>query len=245
MICETSTIRLDEALTRLGRLLEYPGHGQLDREGEAAARLLPENLPLTGFLASMALLNPDQREELYTATFDVTPRCVPYLSIHLFGEENFKRGEFMAALHHQYETRGFEIGGELPDHIGTVLRYAATLEDPERRELLEFCILGPLAKITGSLAEENPYRHLLAAADQVLRLAYPGIEPALSPVDQMRQHGAACPTVTATGCSCGPIVDGPNDNYADGAPASAGVLEGNDSPITPTEVGAPMQNATF
>ena len=242
MIPESSTARLDETLTRLGRLLEYPGHGHLDREGEAAARLLPENLALTGFLASMALLTPDQREELYTATFDVTPRCVPYLSIHLFGEENFKRGEFMAALHHQYETRGFGIGGELPDHIGTMLRYAATLEDPERRELLEFCILGPLGKITSSLSDENPYRHLLAAADQVLRAAYPGIEPALSPVEQMRQHGTDCPTVTPGGCSCGPIVDGPGDNDADGAPASADILEGNDFQTTPTKVSAPYAN---
>ena len=54
---------------------------------------------LARFAAGMSPLTTDEREELYTATFDVTPACVPYVSIHLFGEENFKRGEFMAALH--------------------------------------------------------------------------------------------------------------------------------------------------
>ncbi|MBN8458205.1 MAG: molecular chaperone TorD family protein [Verrucomicrobia bacterium] len=226
---------LPMALDLLGNLLRYPGpeFGDL----LAHARETIESLPLVAFSESIGSLTTDAREELYTATFDVTPRCVPYASIHLFGEENFKRGEFMAALHHQYETHGFDSNGELPDHIGNLLRYAATLEDPERRELVEFCILGPLGKISAALPEDNPYRHLLAAADQILRSAYPGIEPALSPIEQMRRHGAECPTVTATGCSCGPIEDG--------APASAGVLEGNDFPYTPTEVGAPMQTASF
>ena len=201
---------LKHTLTRLGRLLEYPRHGRLACSGEVPGL----------DLSALAALTPDQREELYTATFDVNPRCLPYLSIHLFGEENFKRGEFMAALHHQYETRGFDRGRELPDHIGTLLRYAATLEDPERRELAEFCILGPLGKLIAALDGDHPYRPLLVAADDALRAAYPGIEPALSPLEQMRQHGF-CPTASPGGCSCGPIVDGPGDRDARPAPVHA------------------------
>lgn len=220
---------LDTALAVLGRLLEYPGP---DFDGFLAhARDTVDSLALVAFCDTIAPLDHDQREELYTATFDVTPRCVPYASIHLFGEENFKRGEFMAALHQQYELAGFTTGGELPDHVAVLLGYAATLGESARRELVEFCLLGPLGKIAAALAEDHPYRFLLDAVDETLRAAYPGIQAALSPVEQMRQHGV-CPTVS-DGCHCGPIVDGPLD---DGAPASAGVTTQD----RPAEAGAPI-----
>lgn len=200
-----------EALSCLGRLLSYPSADFDEAIDEALATL--DSLPLLAFRSAIRELTWTQREELYTATFDVTPRCVPYLSIHLFGEENFKRGEFMAALNSQYEQSGFETEGELPDHIAILLRYAATLSDPARRELVEFCLLGPLAKITAALPDDHPYRLLLDTVDATLRGQYPGIEAPLSPLEQMRQHGL-CPTVS-DGCHCGPasapIIDGPGD----------------------------------
>jgi hypothetical protein len=79
----------------------------------------------------------------------------------------------------------------------SLLRYAATQEDPERRELAEFCILGPLGKLIAALDGNHPYRPLLVAADDALRAAYPGIEPAPSPLEQMRQHGVCPPPVPA------------------------------------------------
>jgi nitrate reductase delta subunit len=203
--------RHDAALALLGRLLTYP-RADFD-EILAQAQDALDSLPLLAFRGALATLSPDQREELYTATFDVTPRCVPYVSIHLFGEENFKRGEFMAALHSQYDQAGFDPGGELPDHLAILLGYAATLDEPARRELVEFCLLGPAAKIIQALPVGHPYRYLLDAVDETLRGRYPGIEAPLSPLEQMRQHGI-CPTVS-DGCNCGPvtsaIVDGPGD----------------------------------
>jgi hypothetical protein len=54
---------------------------------------------------------------------------------------------------------------------------------------------------------------VLDAIEETLRTAYPGIQAALSPVEQMRRHGI-CPTV-AEGCNCGPLaaamLDGPDD----------------------------------
>ena len=203
----------------LGRLLGYPG-ADFDSTLESALAAV-DSLHLVAFSKAIDALTQDVREELYTATFDVTPQCVPYASIHLFGEENFKRGEFMAALHSRFELLEFGTAGELPDHIAVLLRYASMLGESERRELLEFCLLGPLAKMTLMLAETHPYRFLLEAVDDVLRAHYPGLQPALSPLEQMRQHGI-CPTVS-DGCNCGPlpdaaartsvcIVDGPDDD---------------------------------
>jgi nitrate reductase molybdenum cofactor assembly chaperone len=200
-----------DSLAVLGRLLEYPGTDFDDLL--AHARESVDSPALVAFGQTISLLNPDEREELYTATFDVTPRCVPYASIHLFGEENFKRGEFMAALHSQYEQAAFDTCGELPDHLAVLLRYASTLGEPARRELVEFCMLHPLEKIIQSLPGDHPYFHLMNAVDETLRSHYPGIETPLSPLDQMRQHGI-CPTVS-DGCNCGPvstpIIDGPGD----------------------------------
>ena len=201
---------LPATLTALGCLLTYPGpdFDEILTQSQDAI----DSLPLLAFCNALRSLTADEREELYTATFDVTPRCVPYVSIHLFGEENFKRGEFMAALHSQYEQVGFVTGGELPDHLAILLRYAATLGEPARRELVEFCLLGPVGKIMDALPDEHPYRFLLEALDESLRAHYPGIEPPLSPLEQMRQHGI-CPTVS-DGCNCDPIVDGPLDDGA-------------------------------
>ena len=195
------TVALATNLDLLSRLLGYPGADFDDLLTQALDAM--DSLPLIAFQSAMDALTHDAREELYTATFDVMPQCVPYVSIHLFGEENFKRGEFMAALHSQYAQTDFQTHGELPDHIALLLRYAATLGEPARRELVEFCLLGPLVKITAALPEDHPYRFVLDAVKETLRTAYPGIQVALSPVEQMRQHGS-CPTVS-DGCHCGPV----------------------------------------
>jgi nitrate reductase molybdenum cofactor assembly chaperone NarJ/NarW len=180
----------DEAqtsLTALAALLEYPGADFAARLARAAGPA-----PLARFEAGMSALSPDEREELYTATFDVAPACVAYVGIHLFGEENSKRGEFMAGLNARYEQAGFACPGELPDHLAVLLRYAADTDEAERRELVEFCLLGPLGKMIDALAGDNPYRALLEAVREVLQAAFPGVQPALSPLEQMKQHSGKC-----------------------------------------------------
>lgn len=177
-------------LHALAALLEYPGP-------DFPARLVAAPFPGQ---AALAHLSPDRREELYTATFDVTPACVPYTSIHLFGEENFKRGEFMAALHARYAQAGFDSNGELPDHIAPLLRYAAQTDENERRELAAFCLLGPISRMSESLAPTNPYRAVLAAARAELERLCPGVQPAPSPRDQMQHHGDGAPG-RCSGCA--------------------------------------------
>ena len=218
---------LTTMLITLADLLEYPGsefEARLARSGVSAERRHSSDQsaalsrdaatsPLERFASAISALTADEREELYTGTFDVTPACVLYVSIHLFGEENFKRGEFMAGLLARYAQAGFDRAGELPDHLSVLLRFAAQTDDAERRELAEFCLLGPLGKMIAAVQETNPYRALLEAVRETLQAAYPGLQPALSPVEQMRQHGGTCAAVSA-GCNCGaaPIQNGPDDD---------------------------------
>jgi nitrate reductase delta subunit len=201
-------------LTVLATLLEYPGReleawlrggGPAERRRSESALAAPAQdaaaTALGRFAAAMSALPPDEREGLYTATFDVTPVCVPYVSIHLFGEENFKRGEFMAALQARYRQAGFDARGELPDHLAVLLRFAARTDEPERRELFQFCLLGPVARMIEALSETNPYRSLLQAVRETLQGAYPEMRPAASPLEQMRRHGMPC-APPADGCHC-------------------------------------------
>ena len=185
-----------KTISLLANLLEYPGP-------EFDARLAEAEPAAGGFVAQMRELSSGDREELFSATFDINPSCVPYAGIHLFGEENFKRGEFMAALFARYEETGFVPNGDLPDHLANLLRFAAGAGDAERRELAEFCLLGPLQKMISSLDGTNPYRALLESVRSALEDALPGIRPAQSPLEQMR--GAPC---TSVGCgSCAPVAD--------------------------------------
>lgn len=191
------------ALRALATLLEYPD-GQLEnRLAEALQAADDPGLaptvaePLARFAAAMQAMAPARREELHAATFEVTPACVPYVSIHLFGEENYQRGAFMAALRERFHEVGFTGGNELPDHLAVLLRFAAQAGEPEGRELAEFCLLGPLDRMGSGLSESHPYRELLAAIRAAVQAGYPGLEPAPTPVDQMRQHGTGGPG----GCS--------------------------------------------
>jgi nitrate reductase delta subunit len=212
---------MTSTLTALADLLEHPGSEFPSRLARSA-----EHCPaLQSFCTAISALTPDAREELYTGTFDVTPACVAYVSIHLFGEENFKRGEFMAGLHARYRQAGFDPRGELPDHLALLLRYTAQTEEAERRELVEFCLLGPIGKMIAALNEANPYRALLEAVRATLQAAYPDVTPALSPVEQMRQHGGGCAVVSA-GCNCG----------------ATGIQNGPDDDAEPAEVHAPVES---
>lgn len=174
---------LTEAFETLSRLLEYP----------------TVDMPECRFTESMTLggMSADEREEAYTATFDVTPACVPYVSIHLFGEQNFKRGAFMAELSGRCTEMGFDCRGELPDHLANMLRLAAKVGDEERRELMQFCVLGPVKKMMTGLGDGNPYRAILGAIEPVVQAAYPGLESPLTPLDEKANHGSCgtCPSI--------------------------------------------------
>jgi len=163
-----TTLTFKDLYTELGRLADCPKEG---------IQQLLENCrgDLEGFCpeasSSLALLqkataawNQDEWEEAYLRAFDITPLAIPYASVHLFGEENYRRGEFMARLLEAYERTGFDCGTELPDHFAVLLRFAGKLEGEERMELLSLCLREPLIVMRAALQKNgHPYRYLLQA----------------------------------------------------------------------------------
>jgi nitrate reductase molybdenum cofactor assembly chaperone NarJ/NarW len=155
-------------LASLATLLEYPCGRSISAAiacRSAIATDLPEAAAAVGrFLEWLANEPAEAQEEVYTRTFLVMPSCVPYVSVHLFGDESFRRGRLMARLREAYDGRGFDPGTELPDHLAVLLRFAPLLDPEDLDELVRCCLAGPVAKMVGQLERtRNPYLHVLEA----------------------------------------------------------------------------------
>ncbi len=192
----------------LAQLLDYPTADYKQRITQVKVLLLVNQEQaaqvLERYRKSIEAISMEGLEELFTGTFDMMSVCIPYVSIHLFGEENFKRGEFMARLNNRYEETGFKHGDELPDHLSVMLRYLAQAEDGEAAELVKFCILAPLEKMISKLHVKNPYSHLLDVIETTLKTDFPKIVAAPLPVEQKSSFGS-CQTVSnECGCSLVP-----------------------------------------
>lgn len=189
-----ATRRVDTAAVRhaaaaIGALFAYPRQERFAaRLARAEGRLLAAGedeaaAALDAFERAVARLSFQELQDLYTRTFELSPSCVPYLSVHLFGQESFRRARLMTGLEEAYGKAGFDRaseGNELPDHLGVVLRAAAVFSEEEWRELIEMAMARPLAKMAGALDPKNPYRHLLEAVRRLLGVAH---LPAEAPAD--------------------------------------------------------------
>ncbi|MCS6885999.1 MAG: molecular chaperone TorD family protein [Acidobacteriota bacterium] len=121
---------------------------------------------LSHFVDWLSVTELYDAEELYTRTFYVAPLCIPYVSVHLFGEENFRRGELMAQLKSAFLREGFDPGSELPDHIATLLRFCAFIDEEELEELLHYCIVPSVREMSKQFeAARNAYSHIFKALE--------------------------------------------------------------------------------
>ena len=109
-------------------------------------------------------------QELYTRTFDINPVSSLYASVHLFGEESFKRAELMAKLKEEYIKSNFDSGSELPDFIPVILKFVTHLKDDHKyNDLLSLCVIKPLNSILEKFNNDNPYRALVSFIRQVVK----------------------------------------------------------------------------
>lgn len=157
----------------LGRLLEEPGNDWPDLVSRAARTLAEDAHPavdlLRRFESHLGWRSLDERRELHTGTFDLSPVCVPYASVHLFGEESFKRANLMGGLADAYRRAGFDPGKELPDHVATILRFLPRMTEEEQRDLARFVLQPSIDRMAQSLfGSRNPYGYLLDALRGVL-----------------------------------------------------------------------------
>jgi nitrate reductase assembly molybdenum cofactor insertion protein NarJ len=172
------------AVAALGPLLAYPRRERFATDlARAEGRLLEAGAAeaaeaLEAFERAAARRSFDELEDLYTRTFDLTPVCAPFLSVHLFGQESFRRARLMAGLEETYRRAGYDRGTELPDHLAVVLGAAEVFADDEWEELVEQVLARPLARMKGALSggpangpPRNPYRHLLEAVRLALGVA--------------------------------------------------------------------------
>lgn len=157
-----------ETYALFGEILQYPGPGLSDRVAEGVLRLAAESPDaaslLSGFGEFLDRTPPGRVEEVYTATFDLSPSCIPYVGHQVFGDGS-KRGAFMARLMSIYAGHGFSPGNELPDHLAVVLRFLAGAPDgDDARVLAEDGLLPALDKMISSFGGQgNPYGDVLNA----------------------------------------------------------------------------------
>ncbi|WP_119071942.1 nitrate reductase molybdenum cofactor assembly chaperone [Aggregatilinea lenta] len=152
----------------LAHLIDYPSAHLPTQVRECAAALKMQRSraarPIGYFRLFVEQVTLNDLEELYAATFDLKPVCYPYIGYQLFGD-TYKRGEFLARLNARYRESGFVVQGELPDHLGMILRYLARTWDAD---LVTEGMIPSLERMIEQL-EGNPYRDLLRAILAVLR----------------------------------------------------------------------------
>ncbi len=152
---------------QLSRVFNYPDEAYL-----ASLQSLTDELQvqpkasehLSCLAKAIGAKNTGELAELYSNTFDLCPACAPYLSVHLFGEENYKRSSLMTGLMEAYSNVGISCNGELPDHIAVVLAALDVLDDELRHDLVSFCLVPALDKMEAELRRlDNPYLHAVLA----------------------------------------------------------------------------------
>ena len=158
---------------QIGVFLEYPASdpretlmtfaGQIEADSGEVANCLRD------FYGKMKRMDLAMWQEFYVQTFDLMPQCSLYISVHLFGEESFKRAELMAGLKAVYEHRGGPATTELPDHMAVVLRQNALFNDEEWSEFVTMCLLPVIPTMIKKLEKNaNPYVLILKAIQKIL-----------------------------------------------------------------------------
>lgn len=153
-------------LSLFAAIFEYPGFDYAARAAALARELpvvCPEAAePFAPFAAHVVGRPHVELEELFFRTFDMAPQCAPYLSVHLFGEESFKRAELMTGLAAAYGEVGLAHNGELPDHLSVLLRLGPCI--PDWPELVESCVLRGVASMRKDAEKaQNPFAAALEA----------------------------------------------------------------------------------
>ncbi|MDP7061769.1 MAG: nitrate reductase molybdenum cofactor assembly chaperone [Planctomycetota bacterium] len=158
----------------LSRLIGYPraGFGEACEEWVSIVR---EQSPKAGeildeFQAFLATHSVEKLEEFYTRTFDNSQSAALEIGWHLFGE-SYERGAHLVHMRSLLRELDIEEGGELPDHLSSVLAILARCDAPLARSMAEEMVEPAVKKICISLAaDQNPYESVLDAVLEIINL---------------------------------------------------------------------------
>ncbi len=162
-----------ELFNFLGDCLEYPTTDfrdifvQMDRQILSISNMASYHFQ--EFMANICKMTFSEWQEYYVKTFDVTPQCGLYVSVHLFGEDNYKRAELMTGLKAVYEKQGLCEMTELPDHLSVILKQQDSFNEEEWSEMTAMCLRPVFPKIIELLEKNNnPYSFLLKTIQEVV-----------------------------------------------------------------------------
>lgn len=181
----------DPAETTGGALacaLAYPGDCFEVRMGDALAtvrRHAPEAAgPLAAFCEAVRPLSTEERQELYTRTFDINPVCSLEIGWQLFGEE-YHRGALLVRLRGELRRHGIEESTELPDHLTHVLSLLDRMAPAEAQSFAACCVIPAVDKMLVAFEDaQNPYGEVLLAVGLFLKQRFVSaatLTPGLSP----------------------------------------------------------------
>ncbi|MBI2271198.1 MAG: hypothetical protein HYU69_12710 [Bacteroidetes bacterium] len=138
-------------------LLRYPNKDYTEMANKCMA-ILEEYYPdaaleLKPFVDYMSAHSQDEREELYTRTFDVQPICYLDLGFVIFGED-YKRGAFLLHMQEEQLRAGNDCGTDLSDNICNMLTLYTKTSDQSLLDELAVKILIPgLEKMIGEFKQ--------------------------------------------------------------------------------------------
>lgn len=201
-------------------LLRYPGKDYPEKTRKCF-NMLQERYPeaameIKPFVDYMNSRSQDEREELFTKTFDVQPICYLDLGYVIFGED-YKRGAFLLHMQEEQLKANNDCGTDLPDNICNMLVLYTKSADQALLDELAVKILIPgiekmigefkqaridlkiqvLKKMHRAIIQEelntgNVYRNLLSSLLLVLQKDFEGVsfQPALDPVIDIHHHNS-------------------------------------------------------
>lgn len=138
-------------------LLRYPGKDYTVKAQECL-NMLQKNYPeaaeeIRPFADYISSHSEDEREELYTKTFDVQPICYLDLGYVLFGED-YKRGAFLLHMQEEQLKANNDCGTDLSDNISNILTLYTKTDNQALLDELAVKILIPgLEKMIGEFKQ--------------------------------------------------------------------------------------------
>ena len=155
-------------------LLDYPAPERLAASRAAADRALDAFPDCAGALEPLrTLLRTGRTEELqesYCEAFDNTADRALEVGWHAFGE-NYARGSFLVFMREHLRALGIAESGELPDHLSSVLRVAARLDDEAARVVIGDLTIPAVRKmLEGFGTKASPWRGAVVLALALLEV---------------------------------------------------------------------------